>query len=67
VSQLTEAEAIYRAVRAEVESLPNVRLAHRYRRLRARTDTATGRTEKLVELAALRHAMTARGLEVPKS
>lgn len=65
MSQLTEAEAIYRAVRQEVTTLSDVRLGHRYRKLRSQTTTATGTTEQLVELAALRHTMQARGLEVP--
>jgi hypothetical protein len=65
VSQLTEAEALYRAVRQELTQLPDVRLDHRYRRLREQTDSATGTNAQLVELAALRHAMQARGLEVP--
>jgi hypothetical protein len=64
VSQLTEAEAIYRVLRQEIAKLPDGRLGHRYRKLREQTDTATGTTEQLVELAALRHAMQARGLAV---
>lgn len=63
MSELTMAEGIYRAVRQEVHSLSDLRLGHRYRKLRGNAEIAVT-TQQLVELAALRHAMQARGLEV---
>lgn len=66
MSQLTQAEATYQAVRHEATQLSDMRLAHRYRKLRRRTNGASRSTEQLVELAALRHAMQARGMEIPR-
>lgn len=66
MSQLTQAEATYQAVRHEAAQLSAVRLAHRYRKLRRQTSATLATTEQLVELAALRHAMQARGMTVPQ-